>query len=88
MKVITNNQYVAIEVLSAQDLLNSDLEEITIKSVGSSRHCLNDYDAQITIKGMTFMLYRDLNFRNVSIKNILNTDLSKIEFINLKDEPW
>jgi hypothetical protein len=83
MKVITNNKNVAIEVLSAQDLFSFNINEITIKSIGNSKHCLNDYDAKVTIHGMEFILYRDLNFQNVKIKNILNADLSKVEFIEL-----
>lgn len=83
MKIITNNKNVALEVLSAQNLLNADIEMITIESIKSQKYLKNDYDAKITIKGTTFILYRDLNFKNVNIKNILNANLSEIQFINL-----
>lgn len=81
MKVITNKKSIAIEVLSAQNLFNSNIDEIIIVSISNHKHGLNDYDAIIKIKGLEFTLYRDFNFQNVKIKNILDANLSNIEFI-------
>lgn len=83
MKVITNKKSIAIEILSAQDLFNSDIDEITIKSISNHKHGLNDYDALIKIKGLEFILYRDFNFQNVKIKDLLDANLNNIEFIEL-----
>ena len=85
MKVITNNETLAIEVLSAQNLFNVDIDEITIRGLGSQKYCLNNYDAEITIKGNKFILMRDLNFQNVNIKDVLSADICDIEFILLTD---
>lgn len=83
MTVITNNQNVAIEVLSAQGLFNSEIDEITIESIGSLKHCQNHYDAKITINGASFILYRDFDFNNVNIKDMLSANLNQIEFVKL-----
>ncbi|MDF2880024.1 MAG: hypothetical protein K0R54_581 [Clostridiaceae bacterium] len=85
MNVITNNHNIAIEILSAQNLFDVDIEEITIEGVGSLKYGLNDYDAKVKIKDYEFILYRDMNFKNVNIKNILTADLRKINFIDTEE---
>ena len=79
--VRTNNKRVAVEVLSAQNLLNENSGEISIESISSSKHCINDYDARVIVNDFEFILYRDLNFKNVDIKPLLNTKLDNIKFI-------
>ena len=83
MKVITNKKCIAIEVLSAQDLFNSDIDEITIKSISNYKYGLNNYDVLIKIKELEFILYRDFGFQNIKIKDILDANLNNIEFIKL-----
>lgn len=80
MKVITNNKLIAIEVLSAQNLFNEDINKIKIDGYSSVKYGLNDYDAEVTIEGMNFILYRDANFKNVDIKTILKSNIQKIEW--------
>lgn len=81
--VKTNNKQVAIEVISAQNLFDVNFKEITIESIGSAKYCLNNYDAQVKINNFEFILYRDLNFKNVDIKALLTTNLDNIEFSDL-----
>ena len=82
--VHTNNKKVAIEVLSAQNLFNTDFGEIKIESISSNKHCMNDYDAIVTINDFEFVLYRDLDFRNVNIKKFINTSVNNIDFRDIK----
>lgn len=78
--VHTNNKKVAIEVLSAQDMIDTNFGEIKIKSISNNQHCMNDYDAIVTINDFEFVLYRDLNFRNVDIKKFINVSVNNIDF--------
>jgi len=80
MKVITNDKTLAIEVLSVQNLFNEDINEIRIIGVGSPKYGLNNYDADIKIYDIEFILYRDLDFKNIDIRKMLKSDITKIEY--------
>lgn len=85
MIVNTNNQRVATEVLSAQGLITNTnaFDEITIESIGNLKYAMNDYDARVTVSGITFILFRDLDFKNVNMKNLNMPELNGIEFREL-----
>jgi len=83
MKIITNNETVAMEVLSAQNLFNLNVSEIVIKSIGSLKHAMNNYDVEVSIEGKCFILFRDLDFQNVRVKEMLSMKLNELEFVKL-----
>lgn len=88
MIVKTNNNQVAIEVLSAQNMipvLNDEIAEISIKAIGNSKHGMNEYDAEVELNGFKVILFRDLDFLNIDLKKFTTFGIrSNITFEELE----
>lgn len=67
-----------MEVLSAQNLYNENIDEIKIIGMGSHKYGINNYDALVSIGDLEFILYRDLDFKNIKIVQLLNTNILNI----------